>query len=190
MEDLEQMVDSAIGLGIAVVLFLLSAIAGELAKGLKFRLTPGGAAERFISGVQRGFRGGSPFRRGRGVEGPDPDSNVAKPKLTIPERLAEFFRRLQAAARATTAEEALNQVRNIMNQVEDEFSGVIRKDPPPPIDQPDGRMYPPQNDFTTRKPDGSISARTRGHRIEIGRDGSITITNIKSGNIDLQKPGG
>ncbi len=190
IEDLLQMVTSSIGLGIAIVLLLLSAIAGELAKGIKLRLKPGGAVARFLAGVQRGFRGGSPFRRGRGVSPTVPDPAVVKPKLSIAERLAEFFRRLQAAPKARSADEAFNQIRNIMNEVEDEFSGVVRKDPPPPIDQPDGRMYPPQEDFTKRNPDGSITARTRGHRIRLGPDGSITITNVKTGATDFQKPGG
>ena len=74
--------------------------------------------------------------------------------------------------------------------MEDEFSGVPRKDPPPPPNMPDGRMYPPLEDFTTQNADGSMSARTRGHRIELGADGSITIKNIKSGAVDFTKPGG
>ena len=54
---------------------------------------------------------------------------------------------------------------------------------------PDGRMYPPLYDFVTRHTDGSISAKTRGHNIEIGSDGSITIWNRRNGNMDFSKPG-
>ena len=64
-EDLDQMVSSSIGAAIAGILWLISAIGGQIAKRLKINLRPGGAAQRFFEGVKRGFRGGSPFRRGR-----------------------------------------------------------------------------------------------------------------------------
>lgn len=69
VEDLEQMVNSAIGVGVAVILLALAAIGGAIARGIlsKVKLVPGGAAQRFFLGFRRGFRGGSPFRRGRAV---------------------------------------------------------------------------------------------------------------------------
>ena len=92
VEDLEQMVNSAIGLGIAIALVLLSALAGAIARGLKLRLRPGGRAEAFISGVQRGFRGGNPFRRGRiapdeGGGGPKPGEELRVIEIESPTRL-------------------------------------------------------------------------------------------------------
>jgi len=51
-------------------------------------------------------------------------------------------------------------------------------------------MYPPLDDHVTRLPDGGITAQTRGHDIGIGRDGSITITNRMTGQIEFQQPGG
>lgn len=68
-EDLVQMVTSAIGAGIAILLFLISAIGARLARGLMARLTPGSAAHRFVTGLGRGFRRGSPFRRTPGTRG-------------------------------------------------------------------------------------------------------------------------
>jgi hypothetical protein len=77
-----------------------------------------------------------------------------------------------------------------LDEIEDLHSGVPKKNPPPPPGQSDGRMYPPLDDFVIRNPDGSISATTRGHQIEIGKDGSIVIKNRKTGDIEFQQPGG
>ena len=67
------------------------------------------------------------------------------------------------------------------------MSGVVKKTPPPwPID-PDGRMYCPQEDFIERRPDGSILAVTRSHRIDIGADGSLRIIHKITGIVELQK---
>ncbi len=41
-------------------------------------------------------------------------------ELTREERLAEFFRQLSQAPRAHSREEALEQIRQILNQVEDD----------------------------------------------------------------------
>jgi hypothetical protein len=109
------------------------------------------------------------------------------PGLTIPQRLAKFYERLRLAPRAKSSEQGLNQIRTILDEVEDEFSGVPKKSPPPTPAEFDGRMYPPMNDFVERKPDGSMTAKTRGHAIEITADGKITITNRKSGKVEFEK---
>lgn len=119
----------------------------------------------------------------------EPPKQLGAPKVaTIPERLREYFKRLGEQPKAANADEALGQVSRTLNAVEDELSGVVRKDPPPPPNMPDGRMYPPLADNIVRNADGSISARTRGHTINCGADGSITITNRKTGNVDFHKP--
>lgn len=64
-EDLNQMANSAIGLGIAAVLFMLSAVAARLARGFLNRITSV-RWQQFTEGVEGGFRRGSPFRRGGG----------------------------------------------------------------------------------------------------------------------------
>ncbi|MBT9316645.1 DUF4157 domain-containing protein [Leptothoe spongobia TAU-MAC 1115] len=68
VEDLDQMASSSIAAGIAGILLALSALAGEIAGRFlrKLKLTPGGVAQRFIQGLDAGFRRGSPFRRGEG----------------------------------------------------------------------------------------------------------------------------
>ena len=76
-----------------------------------------------------------------------------------------------------------------MDEVEDALSGIARREPPPPPNMPDGRMYPPRDDFVVRNADGSILARTTGHTIEIGKDGSIKSLNRRTGAIEFEQPG-
>jgi hypothetical protein len=109
--------------------------------------------------------------------------------LTRTQRLTEYFNRLRQQPASHSAEEALIRLSQTLTEVEDELSGIPRQEPPPPPNRPDGRMYPPQADNIRRLPDGSITARTAGHRIEIGADGSITIRNIRTGDIDFHQPG-
>jgi hypothetical protein len=104
--------------------------------------------------------------------------------------LAEFYARLSQLPPAGSADEALRQLADTLDAVEDAFSGVPKKMPPPPPNMPDGRMYPPLPDFTTHHPDGSITARTRGHVIEIGADGRLTIKNKRTGAVELEREGG
>lgn len=109
--------------------------------------------------------------------------------LTRGQRLTEYFKRLGKQPASRTAEETLGRVGRTLEEVEDALSGIPKKTPPPPPKMPDGRMYPPQADHITRNPNGSISASTAGHRIEIGADGSITIKNIETGQIDFHQRG-
>jgi hypothetical protein len=52
---------------------------------------------------------------------------------TVRERLDEFYRRLHAAPLETTAEAALEQICRILDEVEDELSGVPKQLPPPSL---------------------------------------------------------
>src|ERR1019366_2419672 len=97
--------------------------------------------------------------------------------MTRRQRLVEYYNRLRGQPPAKTAEEALERLRGTLTEVEDAYSGIPRSDPPPPAGQSDGRLYPPLDDNVTRLLDGRITARTRGHNIEIGANGSITIAN-------------
>jgi len=109
--------------------------------------------------------------------------------MTRAQRLAEYYRRLGTQPPSMTAEDALARIRNTLDEVEDAFSGIPRSHPPPPRSRPDGRMYPPLDDYVTRQTDGTIRAQTRRHDIQIGRDGTITITNRTSGQIEFEGPG-
>jgi len=104
------------------------------------------------------------------------------------ERLDEFFRRLDAAPAASQADDALALIARLLDDVEDEFSG-IPKNANPGLKR-GGRMYPPREDFITRHSDGSLTARTRGHIIEVRSDGSFSIQLISSQTIVLSKPSG
>ena len=108
---------------------------------------------------------------------------------TLRERLEEFFRRLGNLPSASSADEAMAQMAAALEEVEDELSGIPKKTPPPPPNMPDGRMYPPLSDFTMRNPDGSITAKTRGHIIQAGADGSISIRSKRTGAVDFAKRG-
>jgi hypothetical protein len=109
--------------------------------------------------------------------------------LTRSQRLSEYFRRLTEQPASRTAEEALARLSQTLTDVEDELSGVPRQEPPPLPNVPDGRMYPPQADMSVRHADGSITARTRGHDVLIGRDGSITVTNRRTGQVEFHQNG-
>jgi hypothetical protein len=110
--------------------------------------------------------------------------------MTKRQRLLEYYERLRARPSAKAAEEALDRVRNTLTEVEDAFSGIPRSDPPPPIGQSDGRMYPPLDDNVKRLPDGGIIAITLRQNIRIGPDGSITITNWVTGKVEFWQAGG
>lgn len=107
---------------------------------------------------------------------------------TLQERVAEFYRRLGSAPAVNSADEALALLARTLDEVEDEMSGIPKKTPAPPPRKPDGRMYPPQSDFILRhSADGRITAKTRGHMIEISADGCITIRNKRTKDVEFRK---
>jgi hypothetical protein len=76
-----------------------------------------------------------------------------------------------------------------MNCVEDDHSG-IPYDPVPSPRENNGRMYPPFDDHVSFGPDGTLTAATRGHSINLGADGGITITTAPGGTVVFTKEGG
>ena len=105
----------------------------------------------------------------------------------IRERLDELYRRLRELPRGGTAEEALRQLCDELERVEDEMSGIEKKSPAPISSYFDGRMYCPMDDFIDRREDGSVLAMTRGHRIDIGKNGSMRIVNKLTGQPEFEK---
>jgi hypothetical protein len=104
------------------------------------------------------------------------------------ERLKEFFRRLVVAPSASDHDEAMQQVTDILNRVEDEMTS-IPYDPTFPLN--DGRMYPPQPD-SKRAVSGRTDVtryRSKGHSTLIGDNGAIRIIDHASGNVVFDKPG-
>ncbi len=90
---------------------------------------------------------------------------------TIPERLQIFYGRLAAASAASTAEEALEQITQILNAVEDEFSGLPYD---PPSWREKRRLYPPDPAFERDLPEWPAVRKFRqtGHSTFIGANGS------------------
>jgi hypothetical protein len=114
------------------------------------------------------------------------DDSRSKPR-SIRERLDELYRRLRLLPRAQSPDDALRQLCEILDEVEDEWSGIPKKSPPPTPLSSDGRMYCPLSDFASRGDDGGILALTRGHRIEIAADGSLRIIRKLTGQTEFEK---
>lgn len=97
--------------------------------------------------------------------------------LTRRERLEKIFEQLGTAPKASSAEEALTQLSDILNDVEDLFSGISFD---PSSLGSDGRFYPPQEDNKRAVSGHSnvVRYRTKGHNIFIGSNGSIEIRRL------------
>jgi hypothetical protein len=110
------------------------------------------------------------------------------PDASRGERIQEFFRRLSAAPPASDHDEALRQVADILNGVEDEMTS-IPYDPTFPLN--DGRMYPPQPDSRRLVPGRTdvIRYRSKRHSTLIGDSGAIRIIDHASGDVVFDKPG-
>ncbi|NEA30600.1 hypothetical protein [Streptomyces sp. SID13031] len=107
--------------------------------------------------------------------------------LSLPERLALVYERLDQLPPARTASEAFTQLATTLDEVEEQYSGVPR-DPNPGL-KFDGRMYPPREDFTERTADGGLRATTRGNQIDISPDGTTSILSRKTGDEVYRRPG-
>jgi hypothetical protein len=103
------------------------------------------------------------------------------------QRLAEIFRRMDAASLAASHEEAYRLLCVTIDTVEDEMTTT----PNVPADYlTDGRIYPPQADRRYRvkgRPDLRRYA-SRGHNTFIRDNGAITVA-LKDGTIVFDKPG-
>lgn len=102
-------------------------------------------------------------------------------------RIREFFRRLNEAPRTSTAEEALDSIIILLNEVEDELTGIPYN---PWKWRTDGRMYAPLPDrigpvFGEPK---LIRALATRHTVYISINGAILIRE-KNGGIALDKDG-
>ena len=93
--------------------------------------------------------------------------------MSIEQRLAILYERLQAAPAAKTAEQAFALICRTLEAVEAEFCPVPPTSPAPKSF--DGRMYLPQMDSIKVRDDGSWWVITRRHRIAIRQDGSFVI---------------
>jgi len=107
--------------------------------------------------------------------------------LSKGKRLKLFFERLEAATPVSSADEALNLIKRILNEVEDEHSGAECN---PDAWKDDGRMYPPQEDSRRDVPDSPSLRRYRSakHNTLVGLNGSIRIQDL-DGKTLIEKAG-
>lgn len=103
------------------------------------------------------------------------------------ERLEEFFRRLLAAPKAGTFDEMYAQLCNVLNDVEDELTGIAHN---PANWRDDHRIYPPKMDNVHSVHDHPRVKRFRSaaHNTYIGANGSIEIVAL-DGTAELSKSG-
>jgi len=104
---------------------------------------------------------------------------------TKTERLAEVYRRVARLPRPSTAQESFDQFCDVLDEVEDEMSGVAKQFPPPA--DGGGRMYCPLADRTTYFEDGGIEAFSTGHAIRAYADGSIVISDRHTGEVEFAR---
>jgi hypothetical protein len=107
--------------------------------------------------------------------------------LSKTERFRIFLERLSAKTPAASTDGAVAMLSEILNAVEDEFSGIPCN---PSLWMSDGRMYPPQEDNFRAIPKrlSLRRCRSKGHYIYFGQNGSIRIEAL-DGEILLDKPG-
>jgi hypothetical protein len=103
------------------------------------------------------------------------------------DRLVEFMRRLAALTPSCCADCAFETIRDTLNSVEDELSGVPYN---PCHPRHDGRLYPAKPNARCRTPGRPDLRRYRfrAHRLYIAASGAILIAHRELGPI-FSKPG-
>lgn len=104
------------------------------------------------------------------------------------ERLDLILRALRIASPFSTGQEVRTKLEQIMRSIENELSGVP-ENPNAASSPPDGRMYPPSDDYEI--PSGSPHIRTfkqLRHRTLFGDNGAIKITR-PDGSAEIDLPG-
>lgn len=101
------------------------------------------------------------------------DSGYPKPGTILEkrQRLKIYVQKLTKAPPAKNADEAMQLITDVMDEVEDAYSGVEA------VENPglkyEGRMYAPRKDYTKQLPDGSLEAITSGNIVKISPQGDI-----------------
>lgn len=99
-------------------------------------------------------------------------------KVVLPrtERLAMFKKNLSKAANPTNPKEAIDLINKTMDEIELKHAGA------------NDRMYGILDDkYVTYHSDGSVTAKTKGHQIEIQQNGMFSIYSRKSGELFFKK---
>lgn len=107
-------------------------------------------------------------------------------KKTKAQRLELIVARLQNSHPASDEQGARELVDRVVNEVEDQYSGVEAR---PNEDLNDGRLYPPAERFRSKDSTHDVSCfKLKGHYIFFGVNGSIRITDRQK-QLVLDKPG-
>lgn len=108
--------------------------------------------------------------------------------MTKGERVAELVRRLEASPPAAGADEALDLVTSVLDEIEDQHSGVPN-DPTSPM--ADERIWPPiaRYHFEIQGRPDLDGYRQKGHETIIGANGAIRIRTRRDVKVILDKPG-
>lgn len=100
-------------------------------------------------------------------------------------RLKSYYYLLETSLPTYHPERSLKLINETLIKIEDCHSGIKR------VDNPglkyNGRMYPIQDDYVDRKPNGTIVAITRGNKIIIEPTGEFQILNKFDDEIILNK---
>lgn len=98
--------------------------------------------------------------------------------LSKDERFKILLDRLEALPAAASLTEALDQISNVLNEVENEFTSIPFN---PAAWKSDGRMYPPQVDSLRHTSSPNVKRfRTRAHHVFISVDGAIRIVAVRN----------
>ncbi len=127
--------------------------------------------------VALGYAGGKVLGMvGDAFAGKGPVVGEVATTLSRAERLSIFKNDLLEAPSANNPKEALGLINKTLDNVENKYSGT------------DDRMYGILDDkYVTYHDDGSVTALTKGQRIEIQPDGNFSIINRKDGTTFLNK---
>lgn len=108
--------------------------------------------------------------------------------MTKGERVAELVRRLEACPATGNAEEALRLVTTVLEEIEDQHSGVPN-DPSSPM--ADERIWPPiaRYHFAIDGRPDLDGYRQRGHDTILGANGAILIRTRRDARTILDKAG-
>lgn len=114
---------------------------------------------------------------------------VTQQVLSKSERLKIFAEKLNVAPGAKNVDEAIGLINKTLDEVEDTYSGVKKAKGIP--DRDDGRMYGILDDkYVTKHADGSVTANTKGNKIEIAKDGSFKILSKDGSKVLIDKKSG
>lgn len=113
---------------------------------------------------------------------------LGKALLSREDRLSLFKEQILKAPKPKSTEEAITLINKTLDNVEDLYSGVPKNYKAARLGQTEGRMYGILDDqFVTHHSDGSLTALTRGHKINIKPDGSFSIFDQATKKLFLEK---